>query len=203
MRAKLAPLWRLLTILMLAKPVIPASAQSAVGVHRENSAAHKAALTASEVQALVPAPRPEDVASPRALVFALHASISGPAGPFDWSRFRSLFLPTASLGEAGTEPDANPHITFQSVNDWIRSVQHLRPKVAVHETVYKLRIEQFGSIASALYSHDSVTTADEGTTDIRRVNSCQMLYDGKRWWITSVVWNVSQKNWDLPDDLEP
>jgi len=30
-----------------------------------------------------------------------------------------------------------------------------------------------------------------------------MLYDGKRWWIPSVVWNVSPKNWDLPHDLEP
>lgn len=202
MRTNLAPFWRLLAILMLLKPVVPVSAQLADGVNRENRAQHKAALTVSEVQALVPASRPEDVASPRAVVFALHASISGPAGPFDWSRFRSLFLPTASIGEAGTEPGGNPHITFQSVSDWIRSVQDLRPKVAVHETVYKVRMEQFGSIASAFYSHDSVTTADGGT-DIRRVNSCQMLYDGKRWWIASVVWNVSQKNWDLPDDLEP
>src|SRR6516225_5959531 len=30
-----------------------------------------------------------------------------------------------------------------------------------------------------------------------------MLYDGKGWWIASVVWNVSLKNWDLPPDLEP
>lgn len=202
MRPTLKLLWRLLAILMLTKPVIPVFAQPADDVHGENRGAHKAAFTALELQALVPTPRPEDVASPRALVFALHASISGPAGPFDWSRFRSLFLPTASIGEAGTQPGGNPHITFQSINDWIRSVQDLRPKVAVHEIVYKLRVEQFGSIASAFYSHDSVTSADGGT-DIRRVNSCQMLYDGKRWWITSVVWNASQKNWDLPDDLQP
>src|SRR4029077_8493987 len=48
-------------------------------------------------------------------------SISGPISPFDWNRFRSLFLPTARIGEAGTEPSGKPHITFQSVNDWIRS----------------------------------------------------------------------------------
>jgi hypothetical protein len=72
----------------------------------------------------------------------------------------------------------------------------------VHETVYKLRIEQFESIASAFYSGHSETTEDGGT-DIRGVKSCQMLYDGKRWWIASVVWNVSPKNWDLPHDLEP
>jgi hypothetical protein len=88
------------------------------------------------------------------------------------------------------------------MNDWIRSVQDLRPKVAVQETVYKLRVEQFGSIANAFYSHNSERTEHDGT-DIRRVNSCQMLYDGKRWWIASVMWNVSPKSWDLPHDLEP
>ena len=81
-------------------------------------------------------------------------------------------------------------------------VQNLRPKVSVYETVYKLRVEQFGSIANAFYSHNSETT-EHGKTDIRRVNSCQMLYDGERWWIASVVWNVSPKDWDLSHDLEP
>jgi hypothetical protein len=178
-----------------------------IATRAENSAHQKdqladAVFTAAELRRLVVAPRPEDVASPRALVFALHASISGPAGPFDWTRFRSLFLPTSRIGEAGTEPGGKPHITFQSVNDWIFSVQELRPKVSVGETVYKVHIEQYGSIANAFYSHNSVTS-EQGGTDIRRVNSCQMLYDGERWWIVSVVWNVSPKNWDLPRDLEP
>lgn len=193
---------RLLAILMIAQQTLPLSAQTDDGIHQEDRAAPKSAFTASELQGLGPTPRPEDVASPTALVLALHASISGPIGPFDWNRFRSLFLPTARIGEAGTEPGGKPHITFQSVNDWILSVQDLRPKVSVHETVYKLHVEQFGSVANASYSHNSETT-ENGRTDIRRVNSCQMLYDGKRWWIASVVWNVSPKNWDLPPDLEP
>ena len=118
-------------------------------------------------------------------------------GPFDWTRFRSLFLPTARMGEAGTAPGGKRHITFQSVNDWILSVRELRPKVSVQETVYKMHIEQFGSIASAFYSGRSETT-EHGGTDIRGVNSCQMLYDGERWCIASVVWNVSPTNLDLP-----
>jgi hypothetical protein len=108
----------------------------------------------------------------------------------------------ATIGEAGSEPGGKPHIEVQPVKEWIRSVQDLRPKVSVHETVYKIRIEQFSSIATAFYSHNSVTS-ENGKTNIRRVNTCEMLYDGNRWWIASVVWNVSPKNWDLPQDLEP
>jgi hypothetical protein len=52
------------------------------------------------------------------------------------------------------------------------------------------------------YSHNSVTN-EGGGTNIRRVNgnSCQMLYE--RWWIASMVWNVSPKHWDSPGALEP
>jgi hypothetical protein len=193
---------RLLIVLLIAQQTLPLSAQTEDSTHPADRAVPKTVFTAAELQKLVPTPRPEDLASPKALVLALHDSISGPMGPFDWNRFRSLFLPTASIGEAGTEPAGKPHITFQSVNDWILSVQNLRPQVSVLETVYKLRVEQFGSIANAFYSHSSVTT-EPGRTDIRRVNSCQMLYDGERWWIASVVWNVSPKDWDPPHDLEP
>lgn len=133
---------------------------------------------------------------------ALHDSISGPIGPFQWDRFRSLFLPTATIGEAGSDTGEKPHIEFQQVKDSIASVRDLRPTVSVHETVYRIRIERFGSIATAFYSHDSVTS-ENGKTDIRRVNTCEMLYDGNRWWIAIVVWNVSPKKWDLPQVLEP
>ncbi len=187
---------------MIAQQILALSAKAEDSIHQKNRAAREAVFTASKLQRLVPTARRKDVASPRALVLALHASISGPIGPFDWNRFRSLFLPTACIGEAGNESGGKQHITFQSVNDWILYEQDLRPRVSVHETVYKLRVEQFGSIASAFYSHNSETT-ENGRTDIRRVNSCQMLYDGKRWWIASVVWNVSPKDWNLPQDLEP
>ena len=169
---------------------------------KQKEAKPKIRFTAAELTGLVPTPRPEDVASPKALVLALHDSISGPTGPFQWDRFRSLFLPMATIGEAGSDTGEKPHIEFQPVKDWIASVRDLRPRVSVHETVYKIRIERFGSIATAFYSHDSVTS-ENGKPDIRRVNSCEMLYDGNRWWIASVVWNVSPKNWDLPQDLEP
>lgn len=99
-------------------------------------------------------------------------------------------------------PAKKPHIEFPQVKDSIASVRDLRPTVSVHETVYRIRIERFGSIATAFYSHDSVTS-ENGKTDIRRVNTCEMLYDGNRWWIAIVVWNVSPKKWDLPQVLEP
>ena len=67
----------------------------------------KIRFTAAELMGLVPTPRAEDVASPTALVLALHDSLSGPTGPFQWDRFRSLFLPKATIGEAGSDRGEN------------------------------------------------------------------------------------------------
>ena len=45
-----------------------------------------------------PAAKPADVATPDAIIDAVYASISGPAGqPRDWARFRSLLIPGARL----------------------------------------------------------------------------------------------------------
>src|SRR5262245_66120384 len=44
------------------------------------------------------AAKPADVATPDAIIDAVYASISGPAGqPRDWARFRSLLIPGARL----------------------------------------------------------------------------------------------------------
>ncbi len=64
---------------------------------------------------VAPAARPEDVASPEAVVAAVYDVISGPAEreqPRDWDRFRALFLPGAHFlltrwgdREKGTEEE--------------------------------------------------------------------------------------------------
>lgn len=145
------------------------------------------------------------MASPKAVVLALHASISGRLDVIDWNRFRSLFLPGARVGDAGIESNGKPQITFESVESFIHDASGAGadPGVFNQETVFKVHIEQFGNIANAFYSHSAVETQSGKTDDVRRVNSCQMLFDGKRWWIASAVWNESLKKWDLPADLEP
>jgi hypothetical protein len=121
----------------------------------------------------------------------------------DWNRFRSLFLPGARVGSAGTESAGKPHITFESVESFLQSASGSYAGILNQETVFKVRIERFGNIATAFYSHSALQTKASTTNDVRRVNTCQMLFDGKRWWIASAVWNESPKKWDLPTDLEP
>jgi hypothetical protein len=159
--------------------------------------------TAEQLSRLAPAARPADVASPRAIVQALHASVNGKVEAFDWQRFRSLFLPGARIGEAGEETAGRPQVRFDSVEHWIQSIRSLPARAINKEVIFKTHVEQFGNIASVFYTHSAVFSWNGKVDDVRRVNSCQMIFDGRRWWITSVIWNDSLKKWDLPRDMEP
>jgi len=56
------------------------------------------AAARAQTTVVTPTARPADVASPDAIITAVYASISGPAGqPRDWVRFRSLLIPGARL----------------------------------------------------------------------------------------------------------
>src|SRR5258708_12129322 len=67
----------------------------------------------------VPAPKPEDVKSTDSILAATYSVISGPAGERDWNRFRSLFLPGATLTSAGKNREGNIHIRPHSVEQYI------------------------------------------------------------------------------------
>jgi len=157
--------------------------------------------TASELASLAPPARPGDVVSPEALLAALHDSISGPAGPVDWNRLRSLFLPSARLSSVRTDANGVTHITTSSVEELITSGAAEREKTPWYEVILAKHIEKFDNIAVAFYSHDD-RTSREGKAIQRSVNACSMLYDGKRWWIQSASWNVLPQSMNLPTDLD-
>jgi hypothetical protein len=158
--------------------------------------------TASDLASLTPAARPGDVISPEALLAALHDSVSGPPGPVDWNRFRSLFLPAARLGSSRTDAQGVTHITTSSVEELITSGAAEREKMPWYEVILVKHIEKFDNIAVAYYSHDD-RPAREGNAIQRSVNICEMLYDGKRWWIHSASWDVVPTSMSLPPDLDP
>src|SRR5580700_10401506 len=78
-----------LAVLLVSSAAFPLRAQDD---SKKPSAAAPAAQAATP-----PAAKPADVASPDAILAATYDVISGPAGPRDWDRFRSLFLPGARL----------------------------------------------------------------------------------------------------------
>lgn len=141
-----------------------------------------------------PAANPADVASPAALVKAAYEAVSrAPAKPFQWDRFRSLFLSGARLipNTEQTGGAFTPH-TVESFITWIdggwQRVIGTPNDRGFAETEVSAKVEQYGDVAHVLSTYQKYIW---GETQVRGrgINSFQMIKKDGRWWITSLIWD--------------
>ena len=149
------------------------------------------------VQLSVPAAAPADVASIDAIVAALYDVISGPPGQArDWARFRSLFVPTARMIPTGARPDGQVVLRLLGPNDYVASSGPLLLEKGFHEREIARRVEQFGHIAHVFSTYEARIDKDNHT--MRGINSIQLMHDGKRWWVVSLMWEAESDALPLP-----
>lgn len=144
-----------------------------------------------------PAAKPEDVNSIDHILAALYDVISGPPGERDWNRFRSLFIPTAHLTSTGKAPDGSVRVRPNSVDDYAHGADAYFLKNGFFEKPIVNRIQTYGNVAQVFSSYESRHAAGDAPF-ARGINSIQILYDGKRWWIVSILWDSERPDNPLP-----
>jgi hypothetical protein len=160
-------------------------------------AAAQSATAASTTAA--PAARPADVASMDAIMNAVYAVISGPAGqPRDWDRLRSLFVPGARLIPAHTGKDGVTMTRVLSVEDYIRLGEPIVRKEGFFEREVHRTVDRFGNIAQVFDTYESRHAADDARPFQRGINSFQLLFDGHRWWIVTIYWQAERPDLPIP-----
>lgn len=149
-----------------------------------------------------PAAAEKDVASIDAIVAALYDVISGPSGQArDWNRLRSLFVPTARMMPVGVRPDGSAVMRLLQVNDYVASSGPVLLEKGFRERELARRTEQFGEIAHVFSTYEG-TIEGEGQP-MRGINSIQLMHDGKRWWIVSLMWEAENPKLSLPKQYLP
>ena len=164
------------------------------------SAAQPQAPTQVAPSTNVPAARPEDVKSIDSILAALYNVISGPAGERDWNRFRSLFLPQARLTAATKNADGSSRVRPMGVEDYAKGAGTYFLQHAFFESPIVNRVETFGNITQIFSSYESRRAAGEAPF-ARGINSIQLLNDGTRWWIVSILWDEERPDNPLPKEL--
>lgn len=144
-----------------------------------------------------PAAKPDDVSSIDHILAALYDVISGPPGARDWNRFRSLFIPTAHLTSTGKAPDGSVRVRPNSVDDYANGAGAYFLKNGFFEQHIVNRIQTYGNVAQVFSSYESRHAAGEAPF-ARGINSIQILYDGRRWWIASIIWDSERPDNPLP-----
>lgn len=177
---------------------MPAVAQQAAPAAPATPAA--SAAPAAPALATMPAARPADVASIDAIVAALYEVISGPAGaPRDWNRMRSLFAPEGRMAAVGMRPDGSYPLRMMTPDDYIARNTKAFATMGFFETELAHRVETFGQVAHVFSTYEARHAANDAKPFMHGVNSIQLVNDGKRWYVLSLVWRGEDAQLQLPE----
>jgi hypothetical protein len=142
--------------------------------------------------------RPADVGTIDSIIPALYATISGPVGqPRDWPRMRSLFHPDARLMPTGCDRAGACRVRILTPDEYSRRSDSLLVAVGFREREIGREVERFGNVAHVWSTYES-WRRDETEPFMRGINSIQLLWDGKRWWVMSVFWDNEREGNPLP-----
>lgn len=142
---------------------------------------------------------PEDVASLDAMIAALYAVISGPAGQQrDWNRFRALFAPGARLIPTVYRPDSVPSLRVLEPDQYVAMVGPRLESGGFFEREVARRTERYGGVVHLFSTYESRRAAADPTPFARGINSIQAFFDGKRWWIVTIYWEGERTGNPIP-----
>jgi hypothetical protein len=150
-----------------------------------------------------PAPRPADVASIDGIISALYQSISGAAGvDRQWDRFRSLMAPGARLIPTGTRRDSTSTMRVLTPEEYITQ-NDAGLKRGFFEVEIARKTDRFGNIVQLFSTYESRRAESDAQPFSRGINSIQLHFDGKRWWILSIFWEGESAIHPLPAEYLP
>ncbi|MFD0020056.1 hypothetical protein [Streptomyces sp. NPDC058382] len=126
----------------------------------------------------------------RHLVDEMYATVSGPAGPRDWSRDREVLHPECRLMRMARDESGRSRLEVLTLDGFIEAVTPLLASTDLHEIEVGSEIRLFGDIGHVWSSYVGKHSPDDVEPAFRGVNSIQVYRDtGGRWWIRSMLWD--------------
>ncbi len=143
----------------------------------------------------------KDVESQDAIIAALYSVISGPAGQIrNWDRMRTLFLQEAKLVATGKKPDGMMGKRVMALEDYIKTAGPALEKDGFFEKEISRKTDRYGSVVHIFSTYESRRTLMDEKPFMRGINSIQLWFDGKRWWILNVFWQGESADNPIPKE---
>jgi hypothetical protein len=153
-------------------------------------------------------PGAADAASIDSILAALYASVShGPDAEPDWDRLRAITLPVGMF-----IPPKKPNEDIFTVLDVDAFQERVRKgaaalkakgeSTAFNEREVSRHTDCFGNVCQIFSTYEGRRTASDDKPFVRGINSIQLVKDGKRWWIASVVWDTEREGNPIPAEYQ-
>lgn len=145
-----------------------------------------------------------DSASVDAILAALYASVSHPDGVEpDWPRMRNIFLPVGMLiPPKRPNEDMFTVLDVDGFRDRVRKAaaasKQKGESTAFFEKEVARRLDCFGNVCHAFSTYEARRAPSDEKPFTSGINSIQLLNDGQRWWVASIVWDTERANNPIP-----
>ena len=143
---------------------------------------------------------PADVATIDAIMKAVYDVISGAAGEKrDWDRFRTLFHKDARMIPSGKNPQTGVFgARAYTPEEYIKRNEPFFLKEGFFEREIARRTEIYGNIAHIFSTYEAFKNKSDKKPFIRGINSFQLMFDGKRWWVMTIFWQGETADTPIP-----
>ncbi|KQQ87606.1 hypothetical protein ASF77_17720 [Massilia sp. Leaf139] len=141
-----------------------------------------------------------DGASVDSTIAALYEVISGPAGaPRNWNRMRALFAPDARLMVIQPAREGGFGLRAMTVEDYISRNMSVFNTSGFFEREIARTTDAFGQLVHVFSTYEALRSPNDPKPFMRGINSIQLAFDGKRWWIANLVWRAEDAGLALPE----
>lgn len=148
-------------------------------------------------------PRPEDVGTIEGIVRASYETISGGVGvPRQWGRDRTLFAQSVRYISIGKDKGGAVEVRTSDYQEYLDESDEFLVKQGFTEVELGRKIERFGNVATVLSSYEGKVQST-GKVVTRGVNIFSLYFDGKRWWIQTMLWDEEGPGNPIPAELLP
>jgi hypothetical protein len=125
-----------------------------------------------------------------AVVDEMYAMISGPAGPRDWSRQKSVFHPESRQIRTSIDESGMPAMKIMSRDAYAADTGSFFEANDFYEIEIARRIDVFGNVAHVWSAYEARRSPDDAAPERRGINSIQLFRDGDgNWSIMSMIWD--------------
>ena len=114
----------------------------------------------------------------------------------NWKALRNLFLPTATFTILNTGDSLRQPTETVSLDDFIELMHDDYYEEGYLEYEKGKSIDQFNGIANVFQSFYGKDSKNE---EARGINSYQLVYFEKRWWIANLLWTLETDKAKIPE----
>ena len=138
------------------------------------------------------------------IIHALYDSISGTVEQKrDLRRFRSLFIPEARMIPIRQNAEGKLAPIVMDVDEFFRAAcEHFKVEGFFEREVAR-RVETFGQVTHVFSTYESRRAEDDPEPFSRGINSIQLVHDGERFRVVTILWDAERPDNPIPPHYLP